>query len=470
MGISCCLLSESSDFMHRLFPAGRPSIVLALLAGALALLVALYFVGKVPIRYNLRNLTVRWKTTLMAALAFTAVIALLTVMWAFVNGMQRLTDNSGRSENLLVLSDGAPDEAISNLDVGGLAEIENQPYVERKNGRPMASRETFLIVNQAIPNVRAGHPPRRFLQVRGIEDTQLSAYVHNMEVLPGGEWFSSAGVRAMPGRPGDDPSSAPTAIEAVLGEGAAREFGHDRTAEELRTAKNRDRLDVGDTFSLGNRTWIVAGILDSPTSTFNSEVWAKRSIVATTFGKDTYTTLVLRTPSEETAREFKEFLSDYKKVAVAAQVETDYYQSLSETNKQFSWAIGIIAVVMSIGGIFGVMNTMFAAISQRSQDIGVLRLLGYQRGHILVSFLLESLVIGLVGGLLGCALGSLCDGWSANSVVSSGAGGGKSVALRLTVDANILARCILLTLAMALLGGLAPSLRAMRMRALDALR
>ena len=84
---------------------------------------------------------------------------------------------------------------------------------------------------------------------------------------------------------------------------------------------------------------------------------------------------------------------------------------------------------MAVGGVFGVMNTMFAAISQRIKDIGVLRILGFARWQILVSFFLESLVLALVGGLLGCALGSLADGWTATSIVCSGQGGGKSVVL-----------------------------------------
>ena len=95
------------------------------------------------------------------------------------------------------------------------------------------------------------------------------------------------------------------------------------------------------------------------------------------FGKETFTTLVLRTENAETAAELKRFLSeDYKKAAVNAQVEIEYYRGLAETTDQFTYAIGFIAVVMSIGGVFGVMNTMFAAISQRTGDIGVLRLLG----------------------------------------------------------------------------------------------
>jgi ABC-type lipoprotein release transport system permease subunit len=464
-------------------------MILLLLAAAAFSLLLLAGIGKIPLGYNLRNLTVRWKTTVMTALAFTAVIALLTVMMAFVRGMTRLTEETGQPGNVLVLSDGATDEILSNLTVGDLSEIENQPGVVRVGGRPMASRETFLVATQPVPNLSNGRPRHRYLQVRGVEDPRMTAAVHELELLPGGSWFSEAGVQeavaagqgvAVPAtakqvsasnRLAADGTSAPASlIQAVLGEGVAHELARGRSGQELATAKNRDRLEVGDTFTLRERTWIVVGVLNSGGMTFNSEIWAKRSLVAALFGKDTYTTLVLHTADAAAAGQLKDFLAkDYKKAAVNAQVETEYYKSLSETSAQFSWAIGFLAVVMSVGGIFGVMNTMFAAVSQRIGDIGVLRILGYARWQILVSFLLESLAIALVGGLLGCALGSLTNGWTATSIVG-GNGGGKSVVLQLAVDTNIIATGILLTLLMGLLGGLLPALAAIRLKPLEALK
>jgi len=444
-------------------------MILILLAVAVALMLLLWGIGKIPLSYNLRNLTVRWKTTLLTALAFTAVIALLTVMMAFVGGMNKMTEGTGRPGNVLVLADGATDEAISNLTVGDLSEIENLPDVVRADGRPMASREAFMVVIQPAPSSSDGRSKRRFLQLRGIEDPQLTAWIHDLELLPGGSWFSEAGVQQAPpdGDGGDNPAPM---IQAVLGEGVAGELARDRTPQQLAAAKNPRRLDVGDTFALGNRTWIVVGVLDSGGSTFNSEIWVKRSLAAALFGKQNYSTLVLRTADAETAKRLKKFLAkDYKKAALNPNVETEFYKSLSETSAQFSYAIGFLAIVMSVGGIFGVMNTMFAAVSQRVGDIGVLRLLGYNRRQILVSFLLESLLIAVAGGLLGCALGALSDGWTASSVVG-GHGSGKFVVLKLVVDVEIIAIGILLSLSMGLLGGLLPALSAMRLKPLEALR
>ena len=153
-----------------------------------------------------------------------------------------------------------------------------------------------------------------------------------------------------------------------------------------------------------------------------------------------------------------------------ARTEVDYFDSLNATNQQFLYAIIGVAVFMAIGGIFGVMNTMFAAIAQRTRDIGVMRILGFARWQILVSFFLESLLLALVGGLLGCAIGLLANGWSATSMMSSGAGGGRSVMLKLVVDARILGWGLGFSLLMGCIGGLLPALSAIRLKVLDSLR
>jgi ABC-type lipoprotein release transport system permease subunit len=436
---------------------------------AFGLLTLLLLVVKVPLGYIARNLLVRWRTTLLTALAFTLVVSLLTVMLAFVNGMYRLTSNSGRADNVIILSDGATDEIFSNLPPSDIGDIENQPGILRTDGAPLASRETYLVVNQPLARRSAGGQQRRFLQLRGIDDARLAAGVHNLRLLPGGRWFSEVGVEDLPGVKAGGGSD--TAIQAVLGEGIAWELGHDRSPAQQAAARNPDRLDVGDTFVLSQRTWLVVGVMDSSGSTFGSEVWAKRSIIGPMFGKNNYTAVVLRATDAQAARRLKDyFVRDYRRTALLAQTEMDYYTNLSETNKQFLYAIVFVTIVMAVGGMFGVMNTMFAAISQRTKDLGVMRLVGFKRTQILVALLLESLGIALVGGLLGCALGSLCHGLSATSVVSSGPGGGKFVVLRLTVDADVLLVGLLVSLAMGLLGGLLPALSALRLRPLESLR
>ena len=251
------------------------------------LLLLLVMIGKVPLSYNLLNLRVRWLTTLMTAGAFTLVIVLQTVMLAFVNGMYAMTDATGQPGNIQILSEGSTDETFSNLGFADATDLETQEGVLKIDGQALVSRETYLNIVQPIPNALRGRPTRRFLQVRGVDEPQMSATVHAMQLVPGSDWFTDAGVRAV-GQAGE------TAIEVVLGDGIARDLGADRSADLLATARNRKRMDVGDTFDVGGRQWFVTGVMEPTGSLYDSEIWTKQSQIGALFGKPNYTTFVLR--------------------------------------------------------------------------------------------------------------------------------------------------------------------------------
>jgi hypothetical protein len=427
---------------------------------AAALLVA----GKVPLRYNLRNLRVNWKATALTALAFTVVIALLMFMHAYATGIARLSEKSGHADNVICLSDGASDEAYSSLPMGETGELAHQEGVMRDaDGRPLCSREVYVFTNQDVPVPAGARPRTRFLQVRGVEEPSVSAQVHNLVLVAGG-WFSEGGVRvgSQADRPaaGDSPHAL---IEAVVGEALAREIGRER---------GKGSLEPGDVLTIGQRDWLVVGVMRGPETTFGSEVWAKRQKVGEVFNKDNlYTSVVLRADSPAAAKELAGRLShDFKKLAVSAQTESDYFARMSEANQQLLGSIYFVAGIMALGGVFGVMNTMFAAIRQRTKDIGTLRVLGFARWQVLASFLLESLLIAAIGGLAGCALGYAVNGITTSSVVDTSGGGMKRVSFQMVVDGNTLAAAVLFTLGMGLLGGLLPALSAMRLKPLESLR
>jgi hypothetical protein len=438
----------------------------ALLALAAVVVAALCLAGKVPLRYNLRNLRVRWRTTALTALAFTLVIALLMFMHAFATGINRLSEKSGRPANVICLSDGAGDEAYSNLPLNVAGELALQDGVVRDpEGRPLCSREVYVFTRQELPAPAGGRLKHRFLQVRGVDDPQVSAQVHGL-VLIAGRWFSSAGVRSAPtdSSTGALPSRSPhSLVEAIISEGLAREFGKDC---------GKESLEPGDVLTIGAREWVVVGIVRGAETTFGSEVWAKRQLVGDIFNKkDRYTSIVLQAGSPVRAKELAERLSrDFKKAAVSAQTESDYFAKMADANGQLLDSIYFVAGIMALGGIFGVMNTMFASLRQRTTDIGLLRILGFARWQVLVSFLLESLLIAALGGLVGCALGYLANGVTTNSIVDTSGGGMKRVSFQMVVDANTLAAAVLFTLIMGLLGGLLPALSAMRLKPLESLR
>lgn len=431
-------------------------VLYALLSGSLVFMALLAAMGKVPVSYNVRNLVIRWKTTVMTALAFTSVVALMTVMMAFVNGLYSLTENSGQPGNVIVLSSGSNDEGFSNLAFDDVRNVERmRGIVSDAEGDRLVSKEIFVVGNQQIPVAKGEKPRRRFVQIRGIENPVIAGKVHGLKLQPGGQWFSDAGVEQGEG------DASQNLIQAVMGNGLAAEMGRDLGTKPLA---------VGDTFALADRTWKVAGLLDSGGSTFDSEIWAKRQIAGEYFGKpSSYSSIIVRAEGDSAATALAEEVKESKETALNALTEKEYYSNMAETSRTFLYAIVIVALIMGVGGVFGVMNTMFAAISQRSKDIGVLRILGYQRRQILISFLLESLVLALVGGLLGCVLGMVADGWTARSIISGG-GGGKFVVLKLVVSREILATGLLLSLFMGALGGFVPAVSAMRLRALESLR
>lgn len=426
----------------------------------------LLLIGKVPISYNIRNLLVRWKTTLMTALAFTIVTALMTLMLAFVNGMYALTQASGQPGNVVILASGSNDEGFSSLAFTDVTNLERTPgIVKNAQGVALASKEVFIVANQEVPQPDGKKPRRRFVQVRGIVDPQIASQVHGLPLLPGGAWFSEAGVEEVPGQAADQGGGGKDSrsmIQAVLGSGIAMELGKDRPGGQ--------DLIVGDTFNMADRTWKVVGILNSRGSTFDSEIWAKQQMMGELFGKkETYSTFVVRAAGEAQAAEMAKQLKESKEVPVNALTETEFFSNLEQNGRVLLYAIVIVTGVMGVGGVFGVMNTMFAAISQRIKDIGVLRILGFKRRQVLVSFLLETLCLALAGGLVGCALGSLCHGLTTKSMVS-GAGSGKTVVLQMRVNLEILSAGLMMSLIMGGIGGLLPAISAMRLRALESLR
>jgi hypothetical protein len=454
-----------------------PFVFLTVYALDLVLMLA---IGRVPLNYNLRNLVVRWRITGLTALAFTVVVALLVALLAFVNGMYELNNTTGIPGNVIVLSDGSTDELFSNLSGGqkDLRNILSQTVLQDENGATLekpahvakmpgpdgrdvylASQETYFVMNQAVATRPGETPRRRFLQIRALRDPLIAAKVHEISLYPGGQWFSNTGVQKL--------ANGGTYVQCALGEGAAATLGED---------EGKPQLEPGDTFRLGDMNWVVTGIMRSQGKTFGSEVWVSDvDLVTKPFGKNGKpTTLVLRADPDtpEAARAIAYHLQyRYDVVKLKAFQEQAYYAELTKTNETFLTYIVAVAVIMAIGGVFGVMNTMFASIAARIKEVGVLRILGFKRWQILISFMLESLLISFLGGLLGCALGYLANFFEAKSTLSGGGGGGgKSVSLHLMVDYQTVAAGMLFTLVMGRLGGLVPALSALRLKILDSLK
>jgi putative ABC transport system permease protein len=381
----------------------------------------------VPVSYNYRNLMVRWRTTLMTASGFTLVVMALMVMLAFVGGVQLVCARSGQPENVICLREGNFDEILSQMERGMAFRLETMPGVSRgDDGQALCSRELFMPVTQWID---ARHDYVQY-QVRGVYPIALA--VHTQIHITEGRMFRR------------------NYREMIVGRSMARQEG----------------LHVGGKIPVGQIEWDIVGLFEAGGSTFESEAWCDLDQVANHFHREgIYSSVVLRTQSPAAAEALAQELRASKVVSVEAQPEVAYYEQQAEQTETIRIGAIVISFFMSIGAVLGVTNTMFAAIGERIKDIAVMRLLGFRRGEILLSFLLESLFIAIFGGIVGSLLAYCVNGLTVSTAL-----GGKSVAFAFIVDGNTLAIGAAFALAMGILGGLLPAMSAMRVDALETMR
>jgi putative ABC transport system permease protein len=381
----------------------------------------------IPVKYNARNLIVRWKTTLMTASGFTLVVAALVVMLAFVAGVETVCTTSGEPENVIVLAKGNNDEVFSQLDTRTATEVENaRGVVRNSSGQTLASREMFLVVHRLLEDTGAF----KFLQVRGVLPIAFEVHTQ-LEIIEGQPLRASQS-------------------QIIIGRGVQREH----------------QLNVGDQVQIGRKKWTVAGVFTAGGSAFESEVWCDLTELASQFRREgSYSTVVVRTENAAAAEELANRLKESRSIVCNPQTEPAYYAKQAEQTKMITTAAWIIAWFMGVGAVFGVMNTMFAAIGARRKDIAVLRIIGFKPHEILISFLLEAILISIVGGALGIALGMAVNGLSRSTSF-----GAREVEFAFRVTQQTVIFAGFFSLMMGILGGLLPALSVVRIQPLEALR
>jgi ABC-type lipoprotein release transport system permease subunit len=385
----------------------------------------------IPVSYNYRNLVVRWKTTLLAACGFMLVVTAWIVMLAFVHGVESVCAGSGQPENVIVLKKGAFDEVLSEIGDRLARQVELAAGGHHAGGhhvRPLASCELFLAVN------RWNEASREYesIQVRGV--LPVATRVHSQ-------------IRVAQGR-----SFRRNAREVILGAALARQR----------------QLVPGQQLLLGRDRWDIVGVFEADGAVFESEVWCDLDQLAAEFHRrNSYTSVVLRCADAEAAAELVDYLNDRRDLRVEAQTEQAYYQQQAQQSEMVRRGALGIALCMAIGAVFGVANTMFAAIGERTRDIAVMRLLGFARRAILVSFLIEAVLIAVIGGTIGSLLGYAVNGWTLNTALSPSS---KTIAFAFQVDGSIILSAWLFALSMGILGGLLPAMSTMRVGPLEAMR
>jgi len=321
----------------------------------------------IPISYNIRNLMVRKTTTVMTALGIALTVAVLLAVLALVGGLKATLSTSSDPLHVLVMRKGSTSELTSNFNRSAYQDLKFKPGIARsKSGDPMASLEMITVILLESPE----NPDGINITLRGLLPVGLE--MRDNIRLAAGRMFET-GKR-----------------EVIVGKGVADRYATAGLGKKLR---------------FGRGEWTVVGVFDAGRSAANSEIFADLNQVSSDYNRhEVLSSALLRATDPVAAQALINDLESDRRFNVMALTEQKYYeqQTISAAPVQ---AMGLfVAVIMAVGSSFAAMNTMYAAVARRSAEIGTLRVLGFSKAGILVSFFLESLLLSLAGGLLGCLL------------------------------------------------------------------
>jgi putative ABC transport system permease protein len=382
-----------------------------------------------PLSYNVRNLVVRKGTTIMTALGVALTVAVLLADLALVNGLREAFASTGNPLNVLVLRKGGTSELSSAATRQQYQDIKFKPGIARnEKGEPMVSLEVVTVIN--LKSIDS--PTGTNLTLRGLTPAGMELRTVR---LAEGRWFT-------PGR-----------REIVVGAGSAKRYPDARPGKQIR---------------FGKGWWTVTGIMDAGQSAANSDIWGDLNQIAGDFNRENQLSSVLvRAQDAAAVPALVNSFNDDQKLNMVATTERAYYEAQTVSALPIQYLGIFVSIIMAVGASFAAMNTMYAAVARRSREIGTLRILGFSRGSILLSFFLESVMLSGIGGVLGCLLVLPLNNvtTSISSFITF-----SEISFNFHVSAAIITSGIAFALFMGAAGGLLPARSAARKEILTALR
>jgi putative ABC transport system permease protein len=385
-----------------------------------------------PLSYNIRNIAVRWQVTALAVGGIALVVAVLLVLTAMANGFRVALRATGSTQNAIVTQRGSTAELTSGMSRDTANTILVDSRVARDGqGRPLASPEIVLVASL----------PRR----GGTDGTEVNVTVRGVSPMA---FQVRQGLKIVQGR-----QFTPGLYELVVGKQASERY---------------EGAQIGSSIKLQRRSWQVVGIFSSEGSGFESEVWGDVDAMGPAFNRSNgYQSLTLRLKDASAAKAFDAELQKNPAMQVQLQGERDFYEKQAGPTATTLTRLAVfVGVVMGIGAIFGAMNTMYGLVASRTREIGTLRALGFSRLSIMAAFIIESAVLALIAGVVGCLLALPVN-------FLSGATGGANfsqVAFAFRISGLWLVIAIIAAVCMGVFGGMLPSFRAARTPITAALR
>ncbi|MGE5126679.1 MAG: ABC transporter permease [Betaproteobacteria bacterium] len=384
-----------------------------------------------PLSYNVRNVRMRWQVTLLAVGGIALVVAVFAVLMSMSEGFRAALRSTGRPDNAIVVQRGSSSELTSGVPLEDRNMIMVDDRVARDaSGQPLASWE--LVVVLALPRASDGQPA----------NVTLRAVTPRAFAVRGG-------IRVVQGR-----SFTPGLDEVIVG-------------RKLLT--RIQGLELGGNVKYQQKLFKIVGLFESTGAAFESEVWGDYDTFAAIFQRGGGSnSLVLRMKDPAAIPELDRFIRAQPQMQLEALSERRYYEEQAGPLARVLRGLAtFVAVVMGIGAVFGAINTMYAIVAARTREIGTLRALGFSRRSILTAFLIESVLLALVGGAIGCLLAFPMNGFS------TGTGQTQSfseIAFSFRITPGIVLTGMLFAVVMGFLGGLLPALRGARMPITSALR
>lgn len=380
--------------------------------------------------YNLRSMVVRKGTAAMTAMGIAMVVAVFVMTMAIAQGFRGALVASGSNENAIILRKGATSETVSAVLKPQLPMIEALPQIARApDGHPLASPELVVIIS--LPR-RSDNQPAN-VPLRGVGTRA---------------WEIRNTLRIVEGR-----RLAPGLREINVGRQAANRF---------------KGLTLGSDVRFGNTTWKVVGIFTADDASFESEVWGDVDLMMPAFQRGGYQSVTVKLTDPSAFESFQAAMGADPRLDLKPQQEREYYEGQSDTTATLIRIFAtFVTAILSIGAVFGAMNTMYAAVAYRTREIGTLRALGFSRTRIVAAFLVESVALAVIGGAIGCLLALPVHGVSTGAMNMTSF---SELAFKFRITPGLLAGGLIFAAFMGAVGGLLPALRAARIPVARALR
>jgi putative ABC transport system permease protein len=381
--------------------------------------------------FNLRSMMQRKGSAAAAIFGIAGVVLVFVAVLSIAQGFRHAMTASGREDTAIVLRSGASAEMMSGLAREETRIIAETPGVARTSRGQTSSPELFVIIDlpKRSTDTSANVP------LRGVEEPAFEV---------------RDGLQIVEGR-----NFAWGRNEVIVGAGAAREFAG---------------LDLGGSIEVGGEQWAIVGIFEDGGGISESEVWTDARLLQSAYRRgDSFQAVYTKLESADTFTDFRDELSTDPRVNVSVTRQTDYYSEQSTMVTAIITGLGtLIAVLMGFGAIIGAFNTMYTAVSSRTREITTLRALGFKAGPVVVSVLIESVVLAIIGGLIGGALAYfIFNGFRAATINFQSF---SQVAFTFYVTPTLLIQGAILAAFIGLVGGLVPAIHAARMPVAAALR